>query len=62
MRLTIGFILGLCATALAQELPRGSGNIDTVTIGPATLMAGTNPDGWPAPIKVDRDGHVICSH
>lgn len=61
MKYIIGFIFGIstaCAFAGTYEtLPSPSRSI----LSEAVLMAAMNPGGHPAVIKVDDDGHVICS-
>lgn len=58
MKLLIGFIFGiLVASAMAQTAP---GYIKTTGIN-AFMAAGVGPDGTSAAIKVDHEGHVICS-
>lgn len=59
MRYLIGFFFGIVvASAGAQTdylVPGISHSIDTY------LNAGVGPDNKMAPIRVDKDGHVICS-
>lgn len=65
MKIVIGFFFGLMvAGALAQGRTEGHGylpsDIDLNTMN-AVIMAASGPDGRPAVIKVDVQGHVICS-
>ena len=55
MKLLIGFFFGLLiASAIGQTIPY---NLDIN----AVIAAGVGPDGKMASIKVDDEGHVICS-
>lgn len=58
MKYLIGFFFGLAvASAVAETLPA-----PTTWRPPEVYMnAAVGPDGKMAPIRVDDDGHVICS-
>jgi len=60
MKYFIGFLLGIVASAAAET---DFGVATGLAIRPidVTLNAGVGPDGKMAPIRVDANGHVICS-
>lgn len=54
MKYLIGFFFGLMVSVALSATPDGF-KMDVV------MNAGVGPDGKMAQIKVDGDGHVICS-
>ena len=66
MRFVIGLLLGLSIGAAGADSMLGSGNskqpfVDITQMPEMYLNSGVGPDGKMAPIRVDKDGYVICS-
>ena len=59
MKYLIGFFFGLTVAAAMAADPAILGNY--MNAMEATMAAGVGPDGKMAQIRVDGDGHVICS-
>jgi hypothetical protein len=65
-RFVVGLLLGLSIAAAWADSMMGSSNpkqplIDITQMPEMYLNAGVGPDSNMAPIRVDKDGYVICS-
>ena len=70
-KIIIGFVLGLTATAFAQDIGTTAGKLEKSvrdvawntysTIGGIITAGGLSPSGVYRQILVDEDGRVICS-
>lgn len=60
MKYLIGFFLGVAVASAAAQVSTGGGGGIGMPYD-AVLNAGVGPDGKMAPIRVDSEGHVICS-
>jgi hypothetical protein len=61
IRFVVGLLLGLSIGAASADSMMGSGNKQPFIERQMYLNAGVGPDSNMAPIRVDKDGYVICS-